>query len=208
MTTSDEVFPFSISLTNRASKMSTNSKTLVLPNFHRLFVDGRNRRSRHCQTQILWHLHRLRRPSNYKTQPLQNQRSQRRKSRQNQRSSVQNLCLRPLCPSLPRSLDSGWLGCSLRIFWPEWRFRFRERECLVSPLDLEHLILSLVVHPYNESRCWWGGGIRSMSISEVYGEFRCGKTQLCHTMCVTAQLPRDLGGAEGKVLSLNERDWW
>ena len=38
-----------------------------------------------------------------------------------------------------------------------------------------------------------------MSITEVYGEFRCGKTQLCHTMCVTAQLPRELGGAEGKV---------
>ena len=43
------------------------------------------------------------------------------------------------------------------------------------------------------------GGIRSMSITEVFGEFRCGKTQLCHTMCVTAQLPRDMGGAEGKV---------
>jgi meiotic recombination protein DMC1 len=38
-----------------------------------------------------------------------------------------------------------------------------------------------------------------MSITEVYGEFRCGKTQLCHTMCVTAQLPRDMGGAEGKA---------
>ncbi|KAI5283086.1 Meiotic recombination protein dmc1 [Ascosphaera aggregata] len=38
-----------------------------------------------------------------------------------------------------------------------------------------------------------------MSISEVYGEFRCGKTQLCHTMSVIAQLPRDMGGAEGKV---------
>lgn len=38
-----------------------------------------------------------------------------------------------------------------------------------------------------------------MSITEVYGEFRCGKTQLCHTMCMTAQLPRDMGGAEGKV---------
>jgi meiotic recombination protein DMC1 len=41
-----------------------------------------------------------------------------------------------------------------------------------------------------------------MSITEVYGEFRCGKTQLCHTMCVTAQLPRDMGGAEGKVVIL------
>lgn len=38
-----------------------------------------------------------------------------------------------------------------------------------------------------------------MSISEVFGEFRCGKTQLSHTMSVIAQLPKDMGGAEGKV---------
>ncbi|CAI6339649.1 unnamed protein product [Periconia digitata] len=44
-----------------------------------------------------------------------------------------------------------------------------------------------------------GGGFQTMSISEVFGEFRCGKTQLSHTMSVVAQLPRDMGGAEGKV---------
>lgn len=44
-----------------------------------------------------------------------------------------------------------------------------------------------------------GGGVLSMSITEVFGEFRCGKTQLCHTLCVTAQLPKDMGGSEGKV---------
>ncbi|KAF7670868.1 meiotic recombination protein dmc1 [Alternaria burnsii] len=44
-----------------------------------------------------------------------------------------------------------------------------------------------------------GGGFQTMSISEVFGEFRCGKTQLSHTMSVIAQLPRDMGGAEGKV---------
>lgn len=38
-----------------------------------------------------------------------------------------------------------------------------------------------------------------MSISEVFGEFRTGKTQLCHTMCVTAQLPTAMGGGNGKV---------
>lgn len=42
-------------------------------------------------------------------------------------------------------------------------------------------------------------GFQTMSISEVFGEFRCGKTQLSHTMSVIAQLPRDMGGAEGKV---------
>ncbi|KAJ7651738.1 Rad51-domain-containing protein [Mycena polygramma] len=44
-----------------------------------------------------------------------------------------------------------------------------------------------------------GGGVMSQSISEVYGEFRTGKTQLAHTMSVVAQLPPDLGGASGKV---------
>ena len=54
-----------------------------------------------------------------------------------------------------------------------------------------------------------------MSISEIYGEFSkpaspslpfgftdplgCGKTQLAHTMAVIAQLPKEMGGAEGKV---------
>ncbi|SCV00348.1 LAME_0G09098g1_1 [Lachancea meyersii CBS 8951] len=44
-----------------------------------------------------------------------------------------------------------------------------------------------------------GGGVMTMSITEVFGEFRCGKTQMSHTLCVTAQLPRELGGGEGKV---------
>jgi RecA/RadA recombinase len=45
----------------------------------------------------------------------------------------------------------------------------------------------------------WHSGFQTMSISEVFGEFRCGKTQLSHTMSVIAQLPKDMGGAEGKV---------
>ena len=44
-----------------------------------------------------------------------------------------------------------------------------------------------------------GGGVESMAITEVFGEFRTGKTQLCHTLCVTAQLPRSQGGGNGKV---------
>ncbi|KAH8601987.1 Rad51-domain-containing protein [Bisporella sp. PMI_857] len=34
------------------------------------------------------------------------------------------------------------------------------------------------------------GGFQTMSVSEVYGEFRCGKTQLAHTLAVIAQLPK------------------
>ncbi|KAI0068167.1 Rad51-domain-containing protein [Artomyces pyxidatus] len=44
-----------------------------------------------------------------------------------------------------------------------------------------------------------GGGLMSQSITEVYGEYRTGKTQLAHTMSVVTQLPPDLGGASGKV---------
>uniref|UniRef100_A0AAQ6AN60 Meiotic recombination protein n=1 Tax=Amphiprion ocellaris TaxID=80972 RepID=A0AAQ6AN60_AMPOC len=38
-----------------------------------------------------------------------------------------------------------------------------------------------------------GGGIESMAITEAFGEFRTGKTQLSHTLCVTAQLPGEDG---------------
>ena len=48
-----------------------------------------------------------------------------------------------------------------------------------------------------------GGGLETGSITELYGEFRCGKTQLCHTLCVTCQLPVDMGGAEGKALYID-----
>ncbi|KAL4155372.1 hypothetical protein PRNP1_007482 [Phytophthora ramorum] len=44
-----------------------------------------------------------------------------------------------------------------------------------------------------------GGGLETMSVTEVHGEFRTGKTQLCHTLCVTAQLPRSRGGGAGKI---------
>ncbi|GMM29203.1 recombinase [Martiniozyma asiatica (nom. inval.)] len=47
------------------------------------------------------------------------------------------------------------------------------------------------------------GGIETGAITEVFGEFRTGKSQLCHTLAVTAQLPIDMGGGEGKVLFID-----
>lgn len=44
-----------------------------------------------------------------------------------------------------------------------------------------------------------GGGIETKCITEVYGEYRTGKTQMVHTLCVTCQLPPGQGGAAGKV---------
>jgi meiotic recombination protein DMC1 len=37
------------------------------------------------------------------------------------------------------------------------------------------------------------------AITEIHGEFRTGKTQLAMTLCVTSQLPREMGGGNGKV---------
>lgn len=48
-----------------------------------------------------------------------------------------------------------------------------------------------------------GGGIETGSITEMFGEFRCGKTQNCLTLCVTCQLPMNDGGAEGKAMYID-----
>lgn len=47
------------------------------------------------------------------------------------------------------------------------------------------------------------GGIETGSLTEVFGEFRTGKTQLCHTLCVSCQLPLDSGGGEGKAMYID-----
>lgn len=47
------------------------------------------------------------------------------------------------------------------------------------------------------------GGFETGSITEIFGEFRTGKTQLCHTLCVTCQLPLEQGGAEGKAMYID-----
>ncbi|XP_071943345.1 meiotic recombination protein DMC1/LIM15 homolog [Antedon mediterranea] len=48
-----------------------------------------------------------------------------------------------------------------------------------------------------------GGGIESMSITEAFGEFRTGKTQISHTLCVTTQLPGANGYTGGKVIFID-----
>jgi DNA repair protein RAD51 len=48
-----------------------------------------------------------------------------------------------------------------------------------------------------------GGGIETGSITEMFGEFRTGKTQICHTLCVTCQLAKNEGGGSGKALYID-----
>lgn len=48
-----------------------------------------------------------------------------------------------------------------------------------------------------------GGGIDTQSITEFYGEFRTGKSQLCHHLSVSCQLPASMGGGEGKCMFID-----
>jgi len=55
----------------------------------------------------------------------------------------------------------------------------------------------------NELNKLLAGGIESMAITEVFGEFRTGKTQLAHTLCITTQLPGENGFTGGKVIYID-----
>ncbi|KAJ2720108.1 recombinase rad51 [Coemansia sp. Benny D115] len=48
-----------------------------------------------------------------------------------------------------------------------------------------------------------GHGIETGSITEIFGEFRTGKSQICHTLAVTCQLDEASGGASGKCLYID-----
>jgi len=48
-----------------------------------------------------------------------------------------------------------------------------------------------------------GGGLESMSITEAFGEFRTGKTQISHTLTVTAQMPGANDYPGGKVVYID-----
>ncbi|WP_440952846.1 DNA repair and recombination protein RadA [Methanococcoides sp. FTZ1] len=48
-----------------------------------------------------------------------------------------------------------------------------------------------------------GGGIETQSITEMYGEFGCGKTQVAHQLAVNVQLPPEQGGLGGSVVIID-----
>ncbi len=48
-----------------------------------------------------------------------------------------------------------------------------------------------------------GGGVETRAVTEVYGEFGTGKTQLCHTLCVIVPQERQQGGLGGKALYID-----
>jgi len=51
-----------------------------------------------------------------------------------------------------------------------------------------------------------GGGIETQSITEVYGEFGSGKSQVTHQMAVNVQLPPEHGGLDGGCIFVDTED--
>jgi len=47
------------------------------------------------------------------------------------------------------------------------------------------------------------GGVETRAITELIGEFGAGKTQICHQLAVTVQLPKDKGGLGGKAIYID-----
>ncbi|MEM4570632.1 MAG: DNA repair and recombination protein RadA [Desulfurococcaceae archaeon] len=48
-----------------------------------------------------------------------------------------------------------------------------------------------------------GGGIETKTITEFYGEYGSGKTQLCHQLSVNVQLPYEKGGLSGRAVYID-----
>ena len=49
----------------------------------------------------------------------------------------------------------------------------------------------------------FGGGIETGCVIEFFGEFRTGKTQIAHQLCVNVQLPKEDGGLNGNALYID-----
>jgi DNA repair protein RadA len=48
-----------------------------------------------------------------------------------------------------------------------------------------------------------GGGIETRAVTEVFGEFGSGKSQLAHQLCVNVQLPKEKGGLGGRAVYID-----
>jgi len=48
-----------------------------------------------------------------------------------------------------------------------------------------------------------GGGFEPGAVTELFGEYRTGKTQIVHQLCVNVQLPYEQGGLDGNALYID-----
>lgn len=49
----------------------------------------------------------------------------------------------------------------------------------------------------------FGGGIETQAVTEIFGEFGCGKTQIAHQLSVNTQLPKEKGGLDGRTIYMD-----
>jgi DNA repair protein RadA len=47
------------------------------------------------------------------------------------------------------------------------------------------------------------GGVETQAVTEFYGEFGSGKSQICHTLCATARQPIEQGGLDGSIIYID-----
>ncbi len=52
----------------------------------------------------------------------------------------------------------------------------------------------------------FGGGVETGSITEFYGEFGAGKSQVTHQLAVLVQLPEEVGGLSGRCVFIDSED--
>jgi RecA/RadA recombinase len=71
--------------------------------------------------------------------------------------------------------------------------RVRHSHALLLPIS-PALVSSLFLLSMQAVDELLGGGVETKAITEIFGEWRTGKTQLCHTMCVTTQINEKRGG--------------
>jgi DNA repair protein RadA len=50
------------------------------------------------------------------------------------------------------------------------------------------------------------GGLETQTITEFYGEYGSGKSQICHQLCVNVQLPPERGGLNGAALYVDSEN--
>ena len=63
--------------------------------------------------------------------------------------------------------------------------------------------ISRITSGSNELDELLGGGIETGALIEFFGEYRTGKTQIMHQLCVNVQLPKELGGLGGNALYID-----
>jgi len=77
------------------------------------------------------------------------------------------------------------LGTKFITAWEHWQMTKNRLRCMTGSKALDALL---------------GGGIETQAITELAGEYGAGKTQLCFSLCVRAQLKPGEGGLGGNVL--------